>query len=248
MKKMRGLFLTVFVLVMLAACGNNEQPVNKSDEMPQPLQVDLTVTEQVEVNGAVNMAALVTQGDEKVEDASEVVFEIWEEGKKEESSKIDAVNEKEGMYTAETSFDHDGLFHVQVHVTARDMHTMPLKEVTVGNGGHYEDEEAPDHAHAEGFSMHFTKLENVKAGEPIDLSVHLEMDGAPLEKARVRYEIWDETNPEQHDWVDVGESAAGEYVVDYTFAGEGKFTIQIHVEDDQGLHEHEEHQLDIGKE
>ena len=32
------------------------------------------------------------------------------------------------------------LFHIQVHVTARGMHTMPKKEVTVGDGGHYEEQ------------------------------------------------------------------------------------------------------------
>ena len=54
--------------------------------------------------------------------------------------KIESVNEKDGLYTAETTFDHDGLFHIQVHVTARGFHTMPIKEVTVGDGGQYEEE------------------------------------------------------------------------------------------------------------
>ena len=99
----------------------------------------LTVTEQVEVDGTIKMAAVVTQGDDKVDDADEVEFEVWEEGKKDESVKIESTNDKDGLYTAETSFDHDGLFHVQVHVTARGLHTMPKKEVTVGNGGNYEE-------------------------------------------------------------------------------------------------------------
>ena len=72
------------------------------------LEVELTVTETVEVDETVEMKALVTQGDEKIEDADEVVFEVWEEGKKSESEMIDSVNEKDGIYTAETSFDHDG--------------------------------------------------------------------------------------------------------------------------------------------
>ena len=96
------------------------------------------------------MAAVVTQGDEKVEDADEVVFEVWEEGKKDDSVKIESTNEKDGLYTAETTFDHDGLFHVQVHVTARGLHTMPIKEVTVGNGGTYEEATCSEEEHEHG--------------------------------------------------------------------------------------------------
>ena len=130
-----------------------------NDEVPLPISVDLTVTEEVEVNGTIEMAAVVTQGDEKVEDADEVVFEVWEEGKKDESVKIESTNEKEGLYTAETSFDHDGLFHIQVHVTARGMHTMPKKEVTVGNGGDYEEHAEEGHAEAWTYRRIFDALQ-----------------------------------------------------------------------------------------
>ncbi|HJF31701.1 MAG TPA: FixH family protein [Sporosarcina psychrophila] len=251
MKKRIGLYLMVFMLATLAACGKEEEGINTDGEMPLPLEVDLTVTEQAEVDGTIEMAAVVSQGDEKIEDADEVVFEIWEESKKDESFKIEAANEKDGLYTAETAFDHDGLFHVQVHVSARTLHTMPKKEVIVGNGGHYEEadegevEHEHEHEHADGFSMHFMNPENMKSGESAKLVVHLEVDGQPFEKARVRYEIWNETNPEKHDWVDVDESTAGEYATSYTFEEADTYKIQIHVEDDKELHEHEEHTLEV---
>jgi hypothetical protein len=250
MKRKIGLLVAVFILATLAACGKEEQGIKDTDgEMPLPLEVELTVTEQVEVDGTVEMAAVVTQGDEKIEDADEVVFEIWEEGKKDESVKIDSKNEKDGLYTGETTFDHEGLFHVQVHVTARALHLMPKKEVTVGNGGHYEEaaegEAEHHHEHADGFSMHFTNPENMKSGESNELIVLLEVDRKSFEKANVRYEIWNEANPDKHDWVDVEESAAGEYTASYTFAEAGTHKIQIHVEDDKELHEHEEHTLEV---
>ena len=159
MKRKFGLFLTVLVLATMAACAKNEETV-KVDEtgVPLPLDVQLTVTEQADVNGIIKMSAVVTQGDDKVDDADEVEFEVWEEGKKDDSVKIESTNDKDGMYTAETSFDHDGLFHVQVHVTARGLHTMPTREVTVGNGGNYEEttKGEEEHEHADGFSMYFT--------------------------------------------------------------------------------------------
>lgn len=92
MKNIQRLLVMAVVLV-LAACGK-EAPPTTTDAVPLPLTVDLTVTEQVEVNDTVEMAAVVTQGDEKVEDAQTVEFEVWEEGKKDASVIIESVNEK----------------------------------------------------------------------------------------------------------------------------------------------------------
>lgn len=246
MKRKLWMLMVGLVLATMAACSNDKPKNVVVDETPQPIIVDLTVTEEVEVNGPVNMAAVVTHGDEKVEDADEVVFEIWEEGKKDNSVKIESVNEKDGLYTAETTFDHDGLFHVQVHVTARGLHTMPMKEVMVGSGAQdVEKHDSEEHhgdghtGHAEGFSMHFVEPGNVKSASEIGLVVHLQIDGKPLEKARVRYEIWHEATPDKHDWIEATESEAGEYAYTYTFAQAGTYSVQIHVEDSKDLHEHE---------
>ena len=81
------------------ACGKEDDVITEVAPA-EPLEVELTVTESVEVNEAVTMEALVTQGEEGVEDADEVVFEIWEEGKQDKGEKIDSVNEKKGIYTA----------------------------------------------------------------------------------------------------------------------------------------------------
>lgn len=247
MKRKFGLLVGVVMLVMMAACGKEETVKEVDTGVPLPLDVKLTVTEQVEVDGIIKMAAIVTQGDDKVDDADEVEFEVWEEGKKDDSVKIEATNDKDGLYTAETSFDHDGLFHVQVHVTARGLHTMPKKEVTVGNGGNYEEaaKGEEEYEHADGFSMHFTQPENLKSGESTELDVYLQVDGQPLEKVRVRYEIWNEANTDKRDWVDVEESVSGEYAASYTFGEAGAYKIQIHVEDDKELHEHEEYTLEV---
>ncbi|MEK3933760.1 FixH family protein [Sporosarcina sp. FSL W7-1349] len=250
MKRIIGWLLIGMTLAVLAACGKNEEPeVSTEPEEILPIAVELTVTEQVETGETVKMEALVTQGEEKVEDADKVVFEVWEEGKKDDSVMMDSTNAKEGLYTAETTFDHDGLFHIQVHVDARGMHTMPKKEVTVGDGGNYEavqeEEDGHEHGHADGFSMHFVKPEAVAAEEEQELMVHLQMDGHPLDQANVRYEIWNEGNENEKDWVDAEETQAGEYTATHTFAEPGTFHIQIHVENEDGLHEHEEHTVEV---
>ena len=241
MKRKSLMFVAGLVLATMAACSNEKPQEVVVDEAPQPIIVDLTVTDKVEVGGTVNMAAVVTQGDDKVEDADEVLFEFWEEGKKDDSVKIESVNEKDGLYTAETTFDHDGVFQVQVHVTARGLHTMPIKEVIVGSGATaVEDHGSEEHGeHAEGFAMHFMEPEDVKVDAETNLVVHLQIDGTPLEKARVRYEITTDLVPGKAAWVDVSETAAGEYAVTHMFTQAGTYNIQIHVEDDKDLHEHE---------
>lgn len=245
LKKMKAILLSIGLLGVLAACGAKEdEPITVAPEL-LPIEVELTVTEEVAVGETIDMSTLVTMGDRKLGDASEVVYEVWEEGKKTDSVMVDSVNEGEGIYTAETSFEHDGLFNIQVHVTAETQHSMPVKQVIVGEGGEVSEEAAPDYG-TEGFAMHFMKPENVKVGAEEALVVHIELNEAPLEKLSVvRYEIWHEENPDQHDWVDANENEAGEYSAVYEFAETGTYTIVVHVEDDADLHEHETHEVDV---
>ena len=244
MKRKIGLFILIVVLGALTACGKGkEEEVPTEVKAPEMLEVELTVSETADVDETVEMKAFVTQGDEKIEDADEVVFEVWEEGKKSDSEMIDTVNEKGGIYTAEKSFDHDGLFHVQVHVTANGIHSMPLKEVVVGDGGNYDEQPEPDHHyHTEGFSMKFMTPEEVAANSNEKLVVQIQLDNEPYEKLNVRYEIWSDLS-EKHEWVDAEETKAGEYVADFSFKEASTYHVQIHVEDDKDLHEHIEHEI-----
>lgn len=64
---------------MLSACNGNKV---EESEMPEIIEVQLEVAESIDVNEKVIMKAVVTQGEEKVADANEVEFEVWENGKK----------------------------------------------------------------------------------------------------------------------------------------------------------------------
>lgn len=247
MKRRITTFLFISIIAILAACGKDDaEPLGEVEEL-HPIEVELIVTEAVKVGEAVEMSTLVTQNGEKIADADKVVYEIWEEGKKEDSEMMDAVNEEDGTYTAESSFDADGLYHIQVHVDARGQHSMPTKTVTVGDGGEYEEtEEDSGHGHhTEGFSMHFVKPENVEAGEETELVLQLELDDQALENARVRYEIWSEANVDKKDWITAEELAPGKYTAVHTFLEADLFKMVIHVEDEEELHEHEEHEIQV---
>ena len=251
-KKLLGISL-IAGLMVLSACGKDD--VNDGTDVEVlPLNVELTVTEKAEVGETVKMEALVTYGDEKVADADQVKYEIWEEGKKDESIMIESVNEKNGVYSAETTFEHDGQYTIQVHVDAKQLHSMPLKEVTIGHGSqahaehgddHGDDNAEHEHGHTDGFVLHFMKPENAVTTEPTELVTHLQMDGQPLEHAQVRYEISSEALGDKHEWIDAEESVAGEYTAAGTFDKAGSYTVKVHVEDDHDLHEHEEYTFDV---
>lgn len=127
----KKLLIATFLIItlILGACGGNEEE-GATDELKE-LKVDFVVPESVQVDEKVELKATVTYGDEPVEDADEVVFEIWEQGNEEDSIKIDGIHVENGEYTAETTFDNAGVYEMYAHTTARDLHTMPKKEVTV---------------------------------------------------------------------------------------------------------------------
>lgn len=145
MKKWMIMMVITTLAVIAAACGaekaETESETNEAGA-PEPIEVALHVPEQTDINETVALEATVTQSGEAVSDADEVKFEVWKEGEKENSIMIDSVNDGEGVYTAEASFDEEAAYYVQVHVTARQMHRMPKTVVLVGNAAMPAEEES----------------------------------------------------------------------------------------------------------
>lgn len=243
MRKKLLLLFTIVTTVLLVACSENN---TESDELV-PLEVDFIVPETAEVGETVELKAIVTYGDDFVTDADEVKFEVWETGKRDESDKIDGENHGDGTYTIEYTFEHDGVFEMYAHTTAHNLHTMPKKEIIVGEGGDYDHEEH-DHAHGfhtEGFDLHFMEPENIVASEETELMTHITLNEDGLTDANVRYEIWENDDKDNTTWVDAEEKNAGEYVANHSFEAAGTYHIQIHVEDDEDLHEHMEYEVEV---
>lgn len=260
MKKRHLAISTALIALLATGCGQNDEDTNAStDEEVSlvPITVDLTVPETGKAGESVQLSAAVTQGDEKVTDADDVEYEIWEEGKKEDSWMVKSKQKTDGVYEAESKFEKDGLYHVQVHVTARDMHTMPMKDITIGASApetqaqestETEGVDSHEHHHAtKGFSMHFMEPEDVKVNEPSMIMVHLQQDEKPLETARVRLEVVVNDKKDETQWIKLKENKAGQYTGEVTFQAAGTATIKVHVENDKGLHEHEVHEITISE-
>lgn len=242
-------YLLIISLILLGGCGSQEESENDSHSGEGELtaiNAELTVPEKAEAGEAVEFTTHVTQGDENVTDATEVKYEVWKEGNKEESEMIEAEHGEEGNYSVEKTFEEDGVYNVQVHVTARNMHTMPKTQISVGDvktnhESHSTEEEGHDHG---GVTIHFMEPENAKASETAELMASLEKGEEPLTQAQVRFEVWLD-GKEKHEWVETEEAKDGTYSGNFEFTEAGMYHITVHVENDEGLHEHKEEMLTI---
>jgi hypothetical protein len=138
-KKIKLLSLLILALLVVSACGTKDNQNQAEKELPEFVEVKLTVTpEHGHANEPILFEAKVTQGEENVEDADEVKFEIWR-AKDENHEKVKIEHAEDGIYRLEKSFAQEGTYYIISHVTARDMHNMPKKEFVIGTASETED-------------------------------------------------------------------------------------------------------------
>ena len=85
MKKMMWLGLP---FLLLAGCGTDETDSAGTGEQIEEVMVEFNTEQQAAVAEEVVLSVSVTQGDEAVEDADEVVYEVWESGDRDNSEMI----------------------------------------------------------------------------------------------------------------------------------------------------------------
>ncbi|MBM6618157.1 FixH family protein [Bacillus suaedaesalsae] len=129
MKKL-SLLLLFFVVIFTGCSKDSEEHGAGHTNVPVMIDVEIQIPDNVKAGEEVMLTALVTQGDEKVEDASEVVFEVRASGQ-DKGEMIKASHEGDGVYSVKSTFENEATYIVVAHVTARDMHNMPSKEVVV---------------------------------------------------------------------------------------------------------------------
>ena len=124
----------VAVPFLLVGCGEDpEVETLDTAEMPAIVDVHIQTAEQLNAGETIQLAARVTQDEEAVNDAKEVKFEVWESGLRDEGEMLDGELTEDGIYVADYKFDHDGVYYMFAHTTARGMHVMPKQELIVGN-------------------------------------------------------------------------------------------------------------------
>lgn len=130
----KTLAVLVFATMTLVGCGDkeaSESPSTSNNEGTlEEVIVDIQTAETLSVDDVV-LSAKVTQSDEAVDDAS-VEFEVWESGLRDEGHMIEGNLTEDGVYEANYSFDHDGVYYMFAHTNARGLHVMPKQELIVG--------------------------------------------------------------------------------------------------------------------
>lgn len=132
----KRLLSLVAVPLLLFGCAEeayidtNDGPIDAASLM---VEVEILTPEEVAVNESVELLAQLTQAGEPVDDAEIVQFEVWESGYRDKGQIIDGDPTGDGLYRAEITFDHDGVFYVYAHSTARGLHVMPKQQIVVGN-------------------------------------------------------------------------------------------------------------------
>lgn len=235
----------VVILMVLSACGADNTEVNLNDELPE-LKVEFEPSEVANVGDTVELKATVAYDDEPVEDADEVAFEYWENDDQDNSITIDSTNHKDGTYTADVTLENEAVYSIYAHTTARSAHTMPKRTITVGDPDiETADNDNSSNETSDGFSIHFMKPKDIQVTEETEFMVHLQIDDEMLGNADVHYEVWNEDMSEELGSIDAEESTPGEYISTYRFEEVGTYIIQIHVENDDDLHEAEEHEIEV---
>lgn len=131
MKKLISIAALSCVL-LLGACGEDDNPA-ENDRSTEIIETEFNSPDKSEPGETMILSVTVIQGEELVEDADEVVYEVWQSGNREEAEMLTAEHIGDGVYESETTFDEEGLYIVQAHTSARSLHVMPKQEIIVGN-------------------------------------------------------------------------------------------------------------------
>ncbi|PRO67167.1 FixH family protein [Alkalicoccus urumqiensis] len=232
--------LVMAPVLLLAACGTSDEEstgaVSIEDVNMEPLETVIEAPDSVEPGDDVVLAAVVTQGEEQVEDAGEVEFEIWVDGAKSESDSVEAVHTENGVYEAEYAFEDEAVYQVQAHTTARGSHVMPVQEVTSGDpdaepheGHHGEHAEVMDGFHVD------WETDEAAVEEEVTLSFRISLDGENW-SGDTRLEMGP-ADAEERVWIGAVEISDGQYEVQHAFSEAGTYDVVVHAEDED-IHEH----------
>ncbi len=120
------------IMIFLTACGEEEAVPCGNTLVPIEVSFSWDSVE-LDSGAEVEFEAIVTHDEIPVDNAQEVIFEIWEHGNEDYHFMEETVVEGDGRYTLDWTFDRDGVYYVYYHVTACSMHRMEKVQIVIGD-------------------------------------------------------------------------------------------------------------------
>jgi hypothetical protein len=232
---------TVILLSVILLGGCSMEKESRKSENKIPLEVSILTPETISSHEEITLKALVTQGEEKVTDANDVVFEVWQSGRN-DREMLNAEHHGDGIYSAKKRFSENGHYFVVAHVTARNMHSMPTKQVIAGTPENTVVFQEEDHPHSH-ISINLKTDGDLKQSKKAKLTAKILKEGQPLINANVSFEVWQD-GQQQSEYIEASESISGEYQASKSFSKSGSYNIKVHVTKEE-IHEHQLSQLTI---
>lgn len=130
---MKRLFLLIAIIsTLLSACSSN---VDKSINLYQteiPLEVNVSVPNQLTLDKENTISVLLTQNGNSVTSADFVHFEIVKQDGNINYGMSEATNNGDGIYSKQITFDSNGLYFITIHAGNNGSIIKPTKQFIVG--------------------------------------------------------------------------------------------------------------------
>ncbi|MGE6377524.1 FixH family protein [Peribacillus muralis] len=238
---MKKIYMYSALLIMLVGCQQKEIQEDKevNSAVPESMEASIAIKGSLDQGKEVILETTVKQGNQLVNEADEVLFEVRKSGQ-DKREMLDAKNTGSGKYQVMHTFTEQGKYIVVAHVTAKGLHVMPEKEIAIP--GH-EDEGTSIHPSSD-VSIEF-QSNPVKAGSSSIFAATVELDGKPLIDADVNFEVWKDGSDESH-FTKAEDDGDGKYLNKVSFTEAGTYKVQVHVEKDE-VHEHQLQTIQVNK-
>ncbi|MBL0388209.1 FixH family protein [Tumebacillus sp. ITR2] len=126
----RNLWLVPALALTLTGCSASQKTEPIPAKPAVPVIVFNTNPAPLHVNQEGNLIATVTVNNDPVKKAT-VEFEIWGDSDTAQHEKIPATGDDQGHYSLKKSFAKADTYHVTIHTTTAELHTMPTMDFQV---------------------------------------------------------------------------------------------------------------------
>lgn len=127
---MKKIFLIVIISLLLGGCSLKEDAAELYLQ-EQPLHAEVVLPKIITSGEQVPIKVILTQEGKKVEEVDSVELEIWKHDAThatiEQPDKLE-----EGTYGINKTFDHDGLYYINIHASKGGAIIMPQVQIVVG--------------------------------------------------------------------------------------------------------------------